>query len=234
MTSIRSTQWFALSAVALMAVGCTTANADGDAPRVDESPVAPTQTVTSTNADGTWTADAYADWGASVSGTVRGLADFAGPSGKTRRMGVCLLELTAVPCSGGTQSQINAECASSGVVPPGGFRYCTAPEGSGQKYCAIRPGSPSNYCAGTPALGGASVSPGSFSTPAYTVLNGKQYLSYGCFEGCAATDASASSSVTTMCHAAYPTFQDPNGYCEDYSCDGVMDRCYENGFLYVP
>lgn len=169
-------------------VGCGAEGAD-TAATVDDDGLAEQQLIYSTNADGTWSANALKPqflgedyW------TLSAQADFTGPSGKTRKMGVCLLQHTSTPCT----SVANCGSAPS-TLPAGGARYCTGANGSSTKYCAFRPGYASDFCAGSPAHGGAAVSPGHQDSPWQTVGGVAQYLSYACFEGCSATDPSSSS-----------------------------------------
>lgn len=191
----------------VMAAGCASQTGAGevDPSLVDEDATEPQQLLTSTNADGTWTADALAPQ-VHDDGTMAYMsasANFTGPSGKTRRMGVCLLEKTTTTCN------TVADCGSApSYLPTGGFRYCTNLNGTGTKYCAVRNGPPTEYCAGTPALGGARVAPGTYQTAMLETGYGRPHLSYGCFEGCAATDPSSSSTAKVrenMFCIRYPT-----------------------------
>lgn len=78
------------------------------------------------------------------------------------------------------------------VGPTGGSRYCTSENGGATKYGYYRPGPATSYCAGTPANGGVAIAPGTISKGfVYNRLT--TWISYACFEGCAATDPSASS-----------------------------------------
>jgi hypothetical protein len=161
---------------------------EADAPSLEDDGVEPLQTVTSVNADGTWVADA-----SFINQTVNNIyagASFTGPSGKTRRMGVCALkqfqENNPVACA--TVADCNSAPSS---LPAGGFRYCVAPNNVGQKYCFYRPGSPASYCAGSPAqAGNPPIAPGTYYTP--STAGSGCWISYACFEGCATTDPSSS------------------------------------------
>lgn len=146
--------------------------------------------IYSTNAAGTWTAEAFKPVIPSVTGAgVTASAAFTGPSGYTRKMGVCALKL-----GGGTCSTV-ADCSGfPATLPTGGARYCTQAEGDTAKRCYFR-GASTSYCAGSPALGGAAVAPGTFTTPSLSAGRESTWLSYGCFEGCAATDPSVSSAA---------------------------------------
>jgi hypothetical protein len=174
--------------LALM-IGCTATAASqeiGQAPEVDDDSLEGQQIIYSTNADGTWSANADVEdfeFGRLIFSTI-----FGGPANKTRRMGVCALRRagTGVACN-----TVN-DCTMG--VPSGGFKYCTAPNGTGQKLCFIRPGSQTSFCAGTPANGGVPIPAQTLSKTVNTNLNGGGYwISYGCFEGCSATDPSSSS-----------------------------------------
>lgn len=182
----------AVGAVLAAAVGCSSPVDDdeaAEAPEAVELGTEAQQILYSTNADGTWSANAT---GTDADSTAnRAHATFTGPAGKTRRMGVCLLKkyggFNGTPCT------TTAQCgAAPTTLPAGGFRYCAAPQNTGQKYCFFRPGPPTTYCAGTPAQNLQPVSPGAKSTP--IVVSGKgMFVSYACFEGCSATDPSTSS-----------------------------------------
>jgi hypothetical protein len=189
-----------LSAAAMIlitsaAVGCATASVspeEGEAVMADDT-LEPQQTIYSTNASGTWSAAAQVPTSNVYYATVSGSAIFGGPGGQTRRMGVCLLRR-----AGATTCNSAGDCPAP---PAGGFSYCTAPDGVGQKYCYQRPGSAASYCAGTPALGGnPPVWPGTFSTPSAAATDGSTWISYACFEGCAATDPSSSSAKLVQCN----------------------------------
>lgn len=163
--------------------GCAATEPADAAPQADDETLDETQSVTS----GSWTATANAP--VISFGELYGSASFAGPAGTTRKAGVCLLKKTTTTCSTAT------DCAGVSV-PTGGARYCTAPNGVGTKYCYVRNGTQGALCAGSPALGGAAVAPGTYYTP--SVSQAGTYISYACFEGCAATDPSASSSTLAI------------------------------------
>lgn len=186
---------FGISAVTA-AVGCATTSVDeGTAPTVVTDTQEEDQLLTSVNADGTWTANSYPPEISAYPYNLRATTVFTGPAGKTRRMGPCLLRLHQSGGGSGTNCTTVADCSNSPTtLPQGGFRYCAAPNGTGQKQCYYRPGPPTTYCAGTPALQGAQVAPGTYSTPwiANTPI-GSTWITYGCFEGCTATDPSSSS-----------------------------------------
>jgi hypothetical protein len=186
-----------MSVCAVVLVACASAeDSASEVPSLDTDAVEGQQVVTSINADGTWTADAWRPGQETSSFPiyVRGGAHFAGPAGKTRRMGVCGLQ------EGKTAAQVAKPCTTASdcsdapaTLPAGGFRYCTAPEGIGQKYCYFRPGPPSTFCAGTPANGGVPIAPAYLETPSMYSPNSRKWISYACFEGCAVTDPSSSS-----------------------------------------
>jgi hypothetical protein len=161
-------------------------------------------------------------------GDLSASASFAGPAGSTRRMGVCLLQMTTTPCTS------VANCTMT--PPPGGFVYCTKPDGAAQKYCAFRPGAPSTWCAGTPALGGnPPIASGSYTTPRRGALSGVDYVSYACFEGCSASDPSVSSRKRADCRV--PDAQGNNTaflYCLDLGCDGTINWCMGPEGGYIP
>lgn len=190
MNKILVTTAMAAMTAALAAVGCA-APAPVDSATPEESELSAEATIYSSNADGTWSATAYAPAQESTEiAKASGVATFTGPWGKTRKMGVCMLKRDGAACS------TVADCAGI-AVPTGGARYCTQAEGDTSKRCWIRPGPSTSYCAGSPALGGAAVSSGTYTTPQ---AGGRSttWLSYACFEGCSATDPSVSSSATLI------------------------------------
>lgn len=202
MMTSKKNGWWALmlvaGAAAFATVGCAGAPSDAaDAPEADDSSIESEAIVYTTNADGTWSGNASVDWmGWYAPGDgwkysqMRAKAVFTGPSGKKRKMGVCALKMVynspnPYPCS------TAADCPAP---PTGGANYCTDPYGGSNKYCFQRLGSQTSSCGGSPALGGAAVSPGTYYAPTVTAWSGGEYwISYGCFEGCAATDPSTSS-----------------------------------------
>lgn len=189
---------------------------------------------------------------------VRGSATFTGPS-TPMKMGVCVLQLTTTACSGN-----DAIDPSTGYQGPcttypigsGGFRYCAAPDNSGQKYCAIRAGSQAAQCAGSPALpcktaSGATctcgssncfpqaVAPGTYTTPNTSLpTNGtSQWISYACFNACKGDGNSPSISsvayANTTCIINHPAECPEADYCSDMGCDGTINGgCYKNGKPY--
>jgi hypothetical protein len=177
---------------------CAVENADAEPPEVSDSEgVGPRQIITSINADGVWTASAQRPT-IIASYVVEGSAVFAGPAGKTRRMGVCLLNrASGDPGSAWKACTTVADCASyPAVLPPGGFRYCSGENGGATKKCYYRSGPPAAYCAGTPANGGVEVAPGTYTTPQISSVG--FVISYACFEGCLTTDPSSSSVGKTV------------------------------------
>jgi hypothetical protein len=160
------------------------------------------QLITSTNADGTWTSNAtitieQLTCKPSFSWEGYAGATFTGPAGKTRRMGACALREAKTASGSAKACNTVADCAASpeapASLPSGGFRYCTAANGTGQKYCYYRPGPATTWCAGTPAMAGAPpVAPGYYGLQ-FNPPGGTKWISYGCFEGCAVTDPSSSS-----------------------------------------
>lgn len=232
---------WSLGVSALMAVaGCATEDVSAQAPEVDGDTLGEEAMVSSQNAAGWWYATAHEPWSPEFN-TVVGRASFDGPQGVTRRMGVCLLQMTNTPCTGipvgseTKQQAINRECAASpSHVPTGGFRYCAKADGESQKRCAVRPGSPANFCAGTPALGGAQVYVGYKSTPVRGMSLNVQYVSDACFEGCTATDPSVSSAVKMDCEVPVPEGVEAE-YCADARCDGTgADYCVRYGQPFLP
>jgi hypothetical protein len=181
--------YFAVAATSLV-VGCSSAEVEqAEAPSPAEGEIATLQTIYSTDSAGTWSATADAPFHVAGTTVLTVGALFTGPAGSTRRMGVCAL--TKAP--GNVACSTVADCATAPyTLPSGGFRYCAAPEGVGQKRCYYRAGSQAAYCAGTPANGGVPISPGYIekSVPTAAIVT---WMSYACFEGCAATDPSASS-----------------------------------------
>jgi hypothetical protein len=186
------------SLVGALAMGCSSQPDTTDdelAPASDLDDVSTLATITSVNADGTWTATANPPSVTSnPGGTAKGSGVFTGPAGKTRRMGVCLLRSTGTSCN------TVADCADAPAnLPAGGFRYCTQAEGATGKRCYYRPGTQAGYCAGTPALGGVPVAPGTYTTPTASGAGGEPaFLSYACFEGCAVTDPAISSTEVVV------------------------------------
>lgn len=192
---------------ACAADGDLAGNGDDAAPSPAGDELDTLQKITSINADGTWTASAWTPYGDTSSAEIG--ATFTGPSGKTRKMGVCGLQRygTGVACS----TVANCNNAPT-TLPSGGARYCTAPNGTGQKYCYYRPGSATTYCAGSPALGGTAVAPGAYSKAGLRFTanwQGATVISYGCFEGCTATDPSSSSTSTLLSPADCGTTRCP-------------------------
>ena len=175
----RITLWFT---IALVAGGCQVVP-EGTASRARARALDGAdaqQVVTSSNADGVWTATASASAG---EGVVRGVVTFTGPAGKARRMGMCLVQRYGSDQEG-VACMTDKHCSSApAVLPSGEFRYCVAPDASSAKYCHYRPGPPARYCVGAPALGGARIAPGSYriEVPA---PRGSQWLALACFEGC--------------------------------------------------
>jgi hypothetical protein len=174
-------------------VGCASSATDEDlAPAGDLDGLESRASITSVNAAGTWVASAeppaIADeptWKA-----IAARATFTGPA-TTRRMGVCLLRKTNTPCN------TVADCGNAPAsLPAGGFKYCTNVDNVGQKYCSYRPGPATTFCAGTPANGNVPIPPGTYQAPwGWDAV--ASYVSYACFEGCAATDPSVSSASRT-------------------------------------
>jgi hypothetical protein len=193
---MKNTVWIGValaSGVALVSMsGCAATTETDDVPVTSLDTMEHRQLVTSTNADGTWTAYAGQPGrlGTGVGQRVVGTTTFTGPTGPTRRMGVCLLKREVTqPCN--SVADCNYAPAS---LPTGGFRYCSSEDGSAQKYCYYRPGPPSTFCAGTPANGGVPIAAQHLITPqVLSGTEGTRWISYGCFEGCAATDPSSSS-----------------------------------------
>lgn len=183
-----------VAAAGFVMAGCAGESETSSAPAAEDQGLGE-RTVT---VDG-WTATAYPPWTTCIGPGPDGCAwsdltaqaDFAGPSGTTRRAGVCLLQMTDTSCN------TVADCGGSpSTLPSGGFRYCA--NVSGYKRCGFRPGSPQNFCAGTPAMGGASVPPGFYSAPRRTVPDYTDHVSYACFAGCATSDPSVSSATTNV------------------------------------
>jgi hypothetical protein len=188
-----------LSSVALMACASVTPTAE-EAVDVEPVGVDEAQLIYNTNVDGTWSADALTP---SVgAGETLARATFGGPSNKTRRMGVCLLERYKEPSAPFASMPCNttADCTFAPFsLPSGGFRYCTSPNNSGQKYCYFRPGPATTFCAGTPQ-DNQFHPPGNYITwgAAPVQRPAAQYISYACFEGCTASDPSSSSASASI------------------------------------
>jgi hypothetical protein len=191
--------------ITILAPACSAAApTETDSPDVDVDVLESEGIVTSTNADGTWTADAYRPFHQTIvqGQALVGGAKFTGPAGKTRRMGVCLLTFNANGYGALTPCNDVAQCSSAPtLLPPGGYRYCVTDSGTstGQKYCAYRPGTQRDYCAGTPANGGQPIPPDTLRlTAPEPPVNGSRWISYACFEGCTVTDPSSSSAGTAV------------------------------------
>lgn len=219
--------------VGLVAACGGTSDLDDVAPTADLDGTDELGSVTNCNVDGCWTGSAIEplyDGGMEL----RARAVFSGPADKTRRMGVCLLQRygSGVNC---TQA---SDCANAPTtLPSGGSRYCAAVEGSTQKQCYYRPGTNVNYCAGSPALPCVStitgqactcgtsncapppVAPGEYTSPVRTVSAGT-YISYACFESCAASDPATSSVQHIVYSGGTPSGSGP--------CDNKIFGCTEN------
>lgn len=198
----RTTVW--TLAMMLGAVACSGSEPTStDGSDVDLDTVAPNQTITSVNADGTWTANATCSISQltckpSFSWEGTAAASFTGPTGKTRKMGVCALLKSKTSAGAYKSCTTVADCSTAPAsLPSGGSRYCTAPNGTGTKYCFHRPGPATSFCAGSPALSGnPAVAPGYYSVALDDPTPSETWISYGCFEGCSATDPSSSSAQT--------------------------------------
>lgn len=182
----------AAAGACILAAGCSSRAEDGPLAGRVRSDALTTEAVVSCNSDGCWTAEAQHPVGRTAFTTsyrVRGGATFTGPAGATRRMGVCLLRQhePVTPCA------TIADCGNApATLPPGGSRYCVAPDGTEQKSCFYR-GSSADYCAGTPAdPNRAPIAPGTYLTPALTQETGATWLSLACIEGCAVVPGSIS------------------------------------------
>jgi TolB-like protein/DNA-binding winged helix-turn-helix (wHTH) protein/Flp pilus assembly protein TadD len=138
-------------------------------------------TVASANIDGIWTATASAIAGENA---VSGLVIFTGPVGKTRQMGMCLVQRYASDANSVACDTVD-ECSSTPqVLPAGGSRYCVAPNNSGAKYCHYRPGEKAEYCVGSPTLDLAPTAADSYRID-IAAAPGTQWLSLACFNACA-------------------------------------------------
>jgi hypothetical protein len=188
-----------------------------EVPSADEDSLDPAQALV----NGAYTATAHKP-NSVVVNSIRASGTFTGPG--PRRMGVCLLRLTTTACN------TVADCNSApATLPSGGFRYCTNPDATGTKYCAFRGGTQTQHCAGTPALGGALVNPGTFYTPNNGIpIDSTKYVSYACFEGCAASDPSISSATYSQAQCKVPACGNAD-YCVDNGCNGSVDWCVKGG-----
>lgn len=229
--------------VALLATACTSPEVEGAPPEVDRGGVSIQQLVTDNGWDmvaATPSMNAYDNY---VSGTVT-FSRSSGPT--TRAAGACLLnqargsDWQTIPCS-------TANDCSGVAIPAGGARYCVAPNATGSKTCWIRPGSASDYCTGSPALGGAPIGPGSYTTPtrsatfAGTYTAQRSWLLYGCFAGCSAISGSLSSTVdrSSKCYAE-GHYWDGDATCWETAeehCAAIggwwaNDTCYEDYEVY--
>ena len=140
------------------------------------------------------------EWSVSVSavaaaGKVAGVATFVGPAGKTRRMGMCLVQ-HYLSATGGVACHTPDDCqAISASLPPGAHLYCLGSALDGPSHCHFRPGTPQTYCAGSPAQGLSPIAPGTYRVEAAAVA-GSEWRAMACFEGCAALPPAASPAVT--------------------------------------
>lgn len=126
-------------------------------------------------------------------GTVTGIATFDGPSGQTRRMGICLVQRYTSP-DGGIACNAPADCDSISTSLPAGARpYCL--DASPQSACHFRPGGPQTYCAGSPALGLSAIAPGTYQVEVAAPA-GSEWRAVACFEGCVALPPVVSPTVT--------------------------------------
>lgn len=153
---------------------------------------APPPALVSENADGTWSAELSATAG---EGMVSAFVHFTGPADKTRRMGMCLVQQYGAAPDGVTCSN-GEDCGGAPVtLPPGGARYCVAPQDGATRSCHFRPGPGATYCVGTPAIGFAPIAPGEhrldIEAPA-----GTWWLALVCFEGCAEIPPLTSATLT--------------------------------------
>ena len=167
-----------------------------DAPDAPHSPTAvyTRATVTSANVDGIWVARAST---LAKNRSVRGLITFTGPAGNTRQMGMCLVQRFGSG-SGSVACETEDDCESAPrLLPPGGSRYCLAPNGDSGRSCYFLPGERSRYCAGSPALDHAKIAPGSYSVDA-AAAPGTQWLSIACFNACAHLPPAISEPVTVQ------------------------------------
>jgi hypothetical protein len=212
---------FTVASVAGLLGACAAQAPDDQeqAPVAEDDTLDPAQTIT----NGAYTATANTP-NAAIQNSIRASATFTGPA--ARRMGVCLLRMTATACN------TVADCGSAPAsLPAGGFRYCTNPGGSGQKYCAYRPGSQTALCAGTPANGGIPINPGALTTANVGIpIESTSYVSYACFEGCAVSDPSVSSAGRSVSYCK--VYDVPAGcaaqYGVDVNCDGSVNY-YQGG-----
>ena len=148
--------------------------------------------IASANIDGIWTAKSLAIAG---NGTVRGLVTFTGPAGKTRQMGMCLVQRyepnkEAIGCS-----DVNDCNSAPRLLPAGGSRYCVATGGMGQKYCYYRPGPRESYCAASPAMDLTRVAPGTYRIDSAAAPE-THWLALTCFNMCAAIPPAISEQAT--------------------------------------
>jgi hypothetical protein len=164
----------------------------GDGQLAATPDAAPRMTLASDNEHGTWTAELSAS---AEKGAVSALVSLSGPAGKTRRMGLCLVQqygslVGGVPCS------TRDDCDNAPeALPAGGARYCVAPRHSATRICHFRPGAAKTYCAGSPAIGFAAIAPGAHRLE-ITAPAGTRWLAMVCFEGCARIPPLASPTLT--------------------------------------
>lgn len=193
---------FAFSSVACLLVLAACASPNGDAPdALDDEALDPAAIIVGPNG---WTAEALTPVNTPVDDDPRylaGQARFVGSG--TQKAGVCLLRVSTttactIPTTGTAaekQAAIDAQCAAALVKPTGGNYYC--PDLGGIRRCAVRPGTQAAWCAGSPALGGALVGAGTYTTTNNRVVAQTPYISYACFSGCAVSDPSVSSQTLT-------------------------------------
>ena len=148
--------------------------------------------MVSANIDGIWTAEVSAVAG---NGTVSGVVRFTGPAGKTRQMGMCLIQRHGSDADVTVCETVDDCGAAPKALPAGGSRYCIAAEPGGEKYCHYRPGEAKDYCAASPALDRERVAPGTYRIDSAAAA-GTQWLASACFNACEALPPAHSQSVT--------------------------------------
>lgn len=188
-----------MSFSALAAYGCnatTQGSVSGASPPPGQE-VAPERakaTAVSSNEDGEWRVTVFA---AGRKNAVDGFVAFAGPAGKTRQMGMCIVQRYEDGPQGVSCGSVDDCGAAPAELPDGGSRYCVAPGGRGESFCHFRPGDRETYCAGSPALEFAAIPPGSYSVSS-AARPGTRWLAIACFEGCENTPRIVSATATAL------------------------------------
>lgn len=203
-----------LTTAGIGGVGCA------EAPAAAESPDLADEALDVAYYNNGWTMYPYLFGSAdSTGGYVIASASVWSPSPyQSRKAGVCALRQYRNGSAQPVACNTAADCGSApATLPTGGQRYCAAPEGSSTKYCHFR-GAASTYCAGSPVTG-AAVTTDSYKM-AYVqavvtegVAVGGAWITYGCFEGCLASDPYATTTTTVVASGCFAGDEYVAPYC---------------------